>query len=113
MLLPGWRIWGPRAFPSTAQGRVRLSFLVPLRQLGVKPVGRGWAMGEEWGLRGFALPRRQERYSPLSAALIIGVLWALWHLPVLIALYAGLHALGLDRPVRWSADGYPEPGPLQ
>jgi hypothetical protein len=35
----------------------------------------------------------------------------LWHLPVLIALYAGLHALGLDRPVQWSADGYPEPGP--
>jgi hypothetical protein len=34
----------------------------------------------------------------------------LWHLPVLIALYAGLHALGLDRPVRWAADGYPIPG---
>jgi fucose 4-O-acetylase-like acetyltransferase len=35
----------------------------------------------------------------------------LWHLPVLIALYAGLHLVGLDRPVRWSTDGYPEPGP--
>ena len=35
----------------------------------------------------------------------------LWHLPVLIALYAGLHALGLDRPVEWAADGYPVPGP--
>jgi hypothetical protein len=35
----------------------------------------------------------------------------LWHLPVLIALYAGTHAMGLDRPVRWSAEGYPEPGP--
>jgi hypothetical protein len=35
----------------------------------------------------------------------------LWHLPVLIALYAGLHLLGLDRPVQWSTDGYPEPGP--
>jgi fucose 4-O-acetylase-like acetyltransferase len=34
----------------------------------------------------------------------------LWHLPVLIALYAGLHALGLDRPVAWAADGYPTPG---
>ncbi len=42
------------------------------------------AMGEELGLRGFALPRLQERFSPLSAALSIGVLWALWHLPVLI-----------------------------
>ena len=35
----------------------------------------------------------------------------LWHLPVLIALYAGLHGLGLDRPVHWAADGYPIPGP--
>jgi hypothetical protein len=35
----------------------------------------------------------------------------LWHLPVLIALYAGTHAMGLDRPVRWSVEGYPEPGP--
>jgi hypothetical protein len=35
----------------------------------------------------------------------------LWHLPVLIALYAGLHALGLDRPVQWTDDGYPVPGP--
>ncbi len=34
----------------------------------------------------------------------------LWHLPVLIALYAGLHVLGLDRPVEWDTDGYPVPG---
>jgi hypothetical protein len=30
---------------------------------------------------------------------------------VLIGLYAGLHALGLDRPVDWTADGWPVPGP--
>jgi fucose 4-O-acetylase-like acetyltransferase len=35
----------------------------------------------------------------------------LWHLPVLIALVAGTHALGLDRPVVWTAGGQPEPGP--
>jgi hypothetical protein len=34
----------------------------------------------------------------------------LWHLPVLIALFAGLHGLGLDRPVVWSPDGQPLPG---
>ena len=41
-------------------------------------------MGEELGLRGFALTRLQERYSPTRASLVIGVLWAGWHLPVLL-----------------------------
>ncbi|MCA9953280.1 MAG: CPBP family intramembrane metalloprotease [Anaerolineales bacterium] len=42
------------------------------------------ALGEELGLRGFALPYLQARMSPLRASLIIGVLWGAWHLPVLI-----------------------------
>jgi len=42
------------------------------------------AMGEELGLRGFALPRLQENNSPFRASLIIGLLWGAWHLPVLI-----------------------------
>jgi len=41
-------------------------------------------MGEELGLRGFALPRLLHRYSAFKASCIIGVLWALWHLPVLM-----------------------------
>ncbi|MBT3322646.1 MAG: CPBP family intramembrane metalloprotease [Anaerolineae bacterium] len=39
-------------------------------------------MGEELGLRGFALSRLQVRNSPIVASLIIGVLWAGWHIPV-------------------------------
>ncbi len=42
------------------------------------------AMGEELGLRGFALPALQQRLSPAGAALAVGVGWALWHLPALI-----------------------------
>jgi len=38
-------------------------------------------MGEELGLRGFAVPRLQQRFSPLQTALIIGILWGLWHVP--------------------------------
>jgi uncharacterized protein len=38
-------------------------------------------IGEEIGWRGFALPRLQERFSPLVSSLILGVLWAAWHLP--------------------------------
>lgn len=42
-------------------------------------------MGEELGLRGFALPRLQTRMSPFRASVIIGILWAVWHLPVLVS----------------------------
>ncbi|MBD1855309.1 CPBP family intramembrane metalloprotease [Leptolyngbya sp. FACHB-1624] len=36
---------------------------------------------EEIGWRGFALPRLQKRHSAFIATLIVGTLWAFWHLP--------------------------------
>jgi len=38
-------------------------------------------LGEELGWRGFALPRLLERHKALPAALIVGVVWGVWHLP--------------------------------
>jgi uncharacterized protein len=40
-------------------------------------------LGEEPGWRGFALPRLQERQTPLIASLILAPIWALWHLPLM------------------------------
>jgi uncharacterized protein len=42
----------------------------------------GGPLGEEPGWRGFALPRLQPLHGPLIGSLILGVLWALWHLPL-------------------------------
>jgi len=40
-------------------------------------------LGEELAWRGFALPQLLSRYNALAASLILGVIWSLWHLPLL------------------------------
>jgi membrane protease YdiL (CAAX protease family) len=57
-----------------------LDFLVPIA-----------ALGEELGWRGYALPRLQGRLHPLSASLVIGVIWAAWHLPYFA--YPAIHPM--------------------
>ena len=46
----------------------------------------GVVNGEELAWRGFALPRLQAKYNALTSSLILGVLWALFHLPLFFTL---------------------------
>ena len=38
--------------------------------------------GEEWGWRGYLLPKIADRFSTLPTLLITGVIWGLWHAPL-------------------------------
>ncbi|MFC7135387.1 MULTISPECIES: CPBP family intramembrane glutamic endopeptidase [Salinibaculum] len=75
----GMLLFGMGVDPSVLAGRASL---VAVSFVTVALIGGG---NEEPGWRGFALPRLQEQYAPVSATLILGVVWAFWHLPQLAA----------------------------
>ncbi len=39
-------------------------------------------LGEELGWRGFLLPELQKKHTNLKSAIIIGVIWFIWHIPL-------------------------------
>jgi membrane protease YdiL (CAAX protease family) len=44
----------------------------------------GGPLGEEIGWRGFALPALSDRLGPAVASLVLGLIWACWHLPLFV-----------------------------
>ena len=70
----------------------RLLGLFPLNLMCILFYGGG---NEEPGWRGFAQPMLQRKYSPLVAGLILGVVWAVWHMPLNFNGYYASGASGL------------------
>jgi uncharacterized protein len=65
----------------------QLGSLLPLLILG--------PLSEEIGWRGYALRRLQTRWNALTSSLIIGLVWALWHLPLFLMVGTSQHELGV------------------
>jgi len=51
--------------------------------------------GEELGWRGYALPELQRRMAPLVASLVLGLVWAFWHLPAFFTQGSSQQQVGL------------------
>ncbi|GAB4039454.1 hypothetical protein GCM10028809_60740 [Spirosoma gilvum] len=61
---------------------IRVLFILPFiffTQLFTSP------LLEELGWRGYLLPMLQQRFSALAANTIVGLIWGVWHLPLIIA----------------------------
>jgi len=55
---------------------------LPVLLLGAIPAILFGPLGEEFGWRGFALPRMQLRYSAFWSSIILGILHTFWHAPL-------------------------------
>jgi membrane protease YdiL (CAAX protease family) len=62
-------------------GAINPLWVYPIAVVVVFLVGGGQ---EELGWRAFALPALQERYSAATASLGVGIIWAMWHLPLFL-----------------------------
>jgi membrane protease YdiL (CAAX protease family) len=62
-------------------------FLIPFAIAISTPV----QAGEEIGWRGFALPRLASRFGLAPASIVLGLIWAVWHLPLFFVGWADKH----------------------
>lgn len=63
----------------------QLGSLIPLIVIG--------PLSEELGWRGYALDRLQTRFNALISGLVVGIIWAMWHLPLFFMVGTSQHEL--------------------
>jgi len=68
-------------FGGSAPGPVS-GLTIPLILLYLLQTLHSGPLSEEGGWRGFALPKLQTKYSAVISSLILGVIWACWHIPL-------------------------------
>jgi len=90
LLFAGGRIEAPSA--------AALAAFVPMLLFQFVTTG----LAEEPGWRDFALPRLQQRFTPLRAAFILGPLWAMWHFPLFLTAWGGYPEASWARPVAFT-----------
>ena len=82
------------ALGASSPGLGQLTWSGPLTVFAVRMINPlDGPLGEEPGFRGYALPLLQASRPPLLSASIMGVLVAVWHLPLVI--FSGLSLIGL------------------
>lgn len=55
-------------------------------------------LAEEFGWRGYVQPRLRQRLGLISTSVVLGLAWALWHVPLFFLPGTGQHAMGLFTP---------------
>ena len=61
-------------------------------------------LGEELGWRGYALPRLEQHFAPLVSGLVLGIIWAAWHLPMFWFPPIGLPRRSLANVAMWAVN---------
>ena len=75
-------------FGLSAEHAPRLFALLPL--IFLVTIFSGGPVAEELGWRGYAQTKLRAYLSPLEAGLLLGLIWALWHLPLFLVLPAAI-----------------------
>jgi len=73
-----WGLSGNHVGPANTAALLTLFTPALMRNLTTGP------LGEEAGWRGYLLPKLLQKYSALTASIIIGLVWGIWHLPLYI-----------------------------
>ncbi|BDU21642.1 type II CAAX endopeptidase family protein [Dyella sp. GSA-30] len=91
MMVPNAFQWGQFAAPFASTFHISQHtnafaalFGIPSTMIFIVIGTMAWALGEELGWRGFLVPRLYERLGLVKTSLISGLIWAVWHYPVLL-----------------------------